>query len=135
MNQAQEMYTEVILDYYNNPKNFGKLDNPDIKFKDVNPSCGDEIEIETKIKNGKIEEIKFNGKGCAISLATAELLLEKLKGKTINEAKEITKEDVLELLKITLSPLRLKCALLSLKVFKYGLYNYMGQKIGEEKYE
>ena len=137
MNTSQEMYTEIILDYYNNPKNFGKLNNADIKFKDVNPSCGDEIEIEAKVKNKKIENIKFNGKGCAISLASAELLTENLKGKTLEEARELTKKEILNSLGINLSPLRLKCALLCLKVFKYGLYAYIGQSnnVGEKEYE
>lgn len=136
MNLSKEMYTELILDHYNNPKNFGSLENPDIKFKDTNPSCGDIVEIHAKIKDNKIQDIKFNGKGCAISLASAELLTEHLMGKTINEAKEIKKYEVLKILGIDLSPIRLKCALLSLKVFKYGMYMHLGKNLDDgEEYE
>jgi nitrogen fixation NifU-like protein len=113
----------------------GNVKNPEIKFKDSNPSCGDEIEIEAKIENGIIKEIKFNGKGCAISLASAELLTQHLKGKKIEEIKNISREEALDLIKINLSPLRIKCVLLSLKVFKYGLYNYMEQSLNGEEYE
>ncbi len=135
MNLTEEMYTEMILDHYRNPKNFGNLTNSDIKFKDTNPSCGDEIEITAKVENNKIKEIKFNGKGCAISIASAELVTEYLKNKNIKDLQNFTKKEALELLGINLSPLRIKCALLSLKVFKYGLYNYIGGNKSEEEYE
>jgi len=128
----KEMYTEIILDYYNNPKNFGTLDKPDIKFKDVNPACGDIVEITAKVNKNRIEDIKFKGNGCAISLASAEILAEHLKGKNIEDIKKLNKEDVLNILNVDLSPLRLKCALLPLKVFKLGLYNYLGKTLEEE---
>jgi|SRR3989338_1502471 len=134
MKMSEEMYTEIILDYYKNPKNFGNLDNPEIKFKDLNPSCGDVVEIQVKLEKNKVHDVKFNGKGCAISLASAELLTEHLKGKNIDEIKNLNKEEILELLGINLSEIRLKCALLPLKVFKVGLYNYLGEKDEGQNY-
>jgi nitrogen fixation NifU-like protein len=134
MNLSKEMYTELILDHYNNPKNFGSLENPDIKFKDTNPSCGDIIEIHAKIKDNKIHNIKFTGKGCAISQATAEILTGHIKGKTLNEVSNLTKAEVLSLIGISLSPIRLKCALLSLKVLKCGVCLYLGENLDNEEY-
>ena len=136
MSLSKEMYTDMILEYYNNPNNKGSLENPDFKFKDVNPSCGDIIEIQGKIINNNLKEIKFNGNGCAISQASAELLTEFVKNKDIKEISKLNKENVLELLGIDLSPVRLKCALLSLKVLKYGLYSHLGKELESgEQYE
>ena len=124
---ATEIYQEFILDYWKNPKNFGKIENPTISFKDVNPSCGDVVQIDANIENGKIKDIKFFGSGCAISQAAASMLTEHLKGKNINEVKNLNKENILEMLDIELSAMRIKCALLCLKVFKCGLYLYLGE--------
>ena len=132
---SNEMYTEIILNLYNNPKNKGSIKNPDFKFKDTNPSCGDIIEIQCKIKDKKIIEIKFNGSGCAISQASTELLAEYLKNKQMDKIKNIDKIKLLELLEINISPMRLKCALLPLKVFKYGLYSYLGKTLENENFE
>ena len=129
---TSEMYTEMIIDYSQNPKNFGKIENAVILFKDVNPSCGDVIEISASLEKETIKDIKFSGSGCAISMAAAELLTENLKGKKIEEGKILNKEDIFKMLGIELSPLRIKCALLCLKTFKCGLYNYMGEKLNDE---
>ncbi len=121
MTEASEMYQENILDYYKNPRNYGRIENPDIKARDNNPLCGDEIEMEIKLSENKVKEAKFNGHGCAISQASASMLTEMLVGKTLEELKNIKKEDIVKLLGIEISPVRLKCALLSLGVLRLGL--------------
>ena len=115
------IYQENILDHYKNPRNFGKIKNASVHHHEYNPLCGDEIELFLVIKDKKVVDVKFNGKGCAISQASASLLSEEIKGKSIDELKKMTKENILELLGITLSPLRLKCALLSLDTLKNSI--------------
>ena len=129
---SEEMYQEIILDSWRNPKNFGKIKNPDISFKDSNPSCGDIIQIDIKLNKNKIEEIKFNGSGCIISQAMASMLTDYVKNKNLNDIKKINKEEILKMLGINLSGMRIKCALLSLKVLKYGVYNYLGNNMEED---
>jgi nitrogen fixation NifU-like protein len=118
-----DIYQEFILEVYKHPMNSGKLDKPDYHALSHNPLCGDKIELFLKIKNGKIEEVKHAGSGCAISQVSASLLTETLKGKTIDEAKAIDKAAVLKLLQVDLSknPSRIKCALLSLEVLQKAL--------------
>ena len=118
-----DFYREIIIDRYQNPHFQGELDPHDITFEDSNPLCGDELRIDVRI-NGeeKIVDARFSGRGCAISLASADLLLEYVQGKSIAEVKSLSKDDVLDLLGIELGPVRLKCALLSLKVLKAGAY-------------
>jgi nitrogen fixation NifU-like protein len=123
------MYAELILDHYRHPRNYGTLDPSDIKARDTNPLCGDEIEITAKISGQKISEIMFNGKGCAISQASASMLTELMTGKNLGSVKDIRRDDILKMLGIQLSPSRLKCAMLSLKVLKLGTYSYLGKKI------
>ena len=115
-------YLEYLMDYYQNPRNHGTIDNPTISYEEGNPSCGDVIRIDLIVKNGKIEVIKFSGKGCVISQASASILTEMIKGKTVEEVKKIGKEQMLEAIGISISPMRLKCASLSLKVLKAGVY-------------
>ncbi|MDA4119437.1 MAG: SUF system NifU family Fe-S cluster assembly protein [Thaumarchaeota archaeon] len=123
-----DIYRELILDYYRNPRNFGKLEKFDIDSRDTNPLCGDEIEMQIRVGDGQnIEEIKFTGKGCAISLASASLLTELAKGKKLEWVKEVVKEDVFKMLgDPDLGPSRVKCALLGMKVLKTGVYGYLG---------
>ena len=125
---SADIYREVILDYYRNPRNFGKLEKFDIDARDTNPLCGDEIEIQIRIGEGtKIEEIKFVGKGCAISQASASMLTELAKGKQLDWVKQVTKEDIFNMLgNPDLGPSRVKCALLGMKVLKTGVYGYLG---------
>ena len=130
----QEIYQETILDHYRNPRNFGSVKNANVSFKDSNPSCGDSIEITLLVKEGKIEDVKFSGKGCAISQASASMLTEFLKGKKVVEVKNLKKENILEMLGIPLSGIRLKCALLSLKVIKMASYKYLGEKVNEDDF-
>jgi len=119
----EDLYREIIIDRYKNPAYKGHLDPHDIAFKDDNPLCGDHIEVTLRVDgDSRVIEAAFDGKGCAISLASADLLMESIIGKPLDEVKKLTKQDVLDLLGIELGPVRLKCALLSLKVLKAGVY-------------
>jgi nitrogen fixation protein NifU and related proteins len=127
---SADIYREIILDYYRNPRNYGKIENPDIAQKDSNPLCGDELEMHLNIKDNKVADVKFTGKGCAISQASASMLTELIIGKDFEYVKKLTKEDILDNLGLhDLGPARIKCALLSLKVLKYGLYSYLSEKL------
>ena len=117
-----DFYRENILDHYKYPRYKGHLENPDIKFRDVNPTCGDDITFELKIEDDKVTDVAFNGHGCAISMASASMLAEELMGKSLDEVKAMNKDFVLELLGIPIGPVRLKCALLPLKVVKAGVW-------------
>jgi nitrogen fixation protein NifU and related proteins len=119
----EDLYREVIIEHYKNPGYRGKLDPHDISFEDENPLCGDQIRIDLRVgEDGKVTEAAFSGHGCAISQASADLMLESVVGKTVEEVKAMTKQDILDLLGIELGPVRLKCALLPLKVLKAGAY-------------
>jgi nitrogen fixation NifU-like protein len=118
-----DLYREVIIEHYKNPGYRGKLDPHDISFADNNPLCGDHIQIDLRVDTaGVVTDARFDGHGCAISQASADLLIESIIGKPLEEVKKLKKDDVLELLGIELGPVRLKCALLSLKVLKAGVY-------------
>jgi len=119
---ADQMYREYILDHYKNPRNFGRLEGADISHEENNPLCGDVVGMDIKTRDGVIDDVRFHGRGCAISQASASLLTERLKGMSLEDAREIGKQDVLEELGIEISPARLKCALLALKVLKVGAY-------------
>lgn len=118
-----DLYRELIIDRYKNPHYRGSLEPYDISFEDDNPLCGDHIRMDLRIDgNNQVSEVAFDGHGCAISQASADLLAESILGKTVDEVKQLNKQDVLDLLGIELGPVRLKCALLSLKVLKAGVY-------------
>jgi nitrogen fixation NifU-like protein len=118
-----DLYREVIIEHYKNPSYRGKLDPNDISFADNNPLCGDHIQIDLRVdQSGLVSDARFDGHGCAISQASADLLMESIIGKPLEDVKKLNKESVLELLGIDLGPVRLKCALLSLKVLKAGVY-------------
>ena len=127
-----DLYRQNILEHYQNPRNFGTLERPDISAEDSNPLCGDEIRIDLLVKDGVIEDVRFSGKGCSISRAAASMLTEEIRGKTLDEVKRIGKDDVLEMLGIELGPVRLKCALLALKTLKVGVYGVRGWPGDEE---
>lgn len=123
-----DLYRQVILDRYKHPQFRGELNPHDISYEDENPLCGDHLRIDLRVDDQQIvREAAFSGHGCAISQASADMLLESVVGKTLAEVKELTKDDVLDLLGIELGPVRLKCALLSLKVLKAGAYGLAGE--------
>jgi nitrogen fixation NifU-like protein len=120
----EDFYRENILDHYRNPRNKGQLEDPTHTHEEDNPLCGDVIRIDLHVNDQNvIDEVRFDGQGCAISQASASMLTEMIEGKTLEEAKELSKEDILEALGIEIGPVRLKCALLSLKVLKAGVYD------------
>ncbi|TMI49558.1 SUF system NifU family Fe-S cluster assembly protein [Candidatus Bathyarchaeota archaeon] len=128
------VYSEIILDYYRHPRNKGTLEHAQISAKDSNPLCGDIIEMQLELdKNNSVRDVRFNGQGCAISQASASMLTELVKGKTIDDVRKISKEEILSLIGGQLSAVRLKCALLSLKVLKTGVYNYLGSAISSKE--
>jgi len=119
-----DLYREVILDHYKNPSHKGKLEQHNHDFEDENPLCGDFIHMDLQVdKEGIIQNAAFSGHGCAISQASADILLDFVIGKSINEIKHLDKQALLDLLGIELGPVRLKCALLPLKVVKAALYD------------
>ncbi|MBN1120377.1 MAG: SUF system NifU family Fe-S cluster assembly protein [Anaerolineae bacterium] len=118
-----DLYREIILDHYQNPRKKGKLEPADIDYAEDNPVCGDHIHLTLQIdENDVVKAVGWEGEGCAISQASASMLYETLVSKSLDEIRTIGKDDVLEMLGIPLSPVRLKCALLSLKVLKAGAY-------------
>jgi nitrogen fixation protein NifU and related proteins len=118
-----DLYREVIIEHYKNPGYRGRLEPHDIQFADNNPLCGDHIEITLRTdEQGNVADARFDGHGCAISQASADLLMESIVGKPIEDVKKLNKQDILDMLGIDLGPVRLKCALLSLKVLKAGVY-------------
>jgi nitrogen fixation NifU-like protein len=125
-----DIYHEMIIDYSRNPINYGKIEDHDVTFHDSNPLCGDSIDIDMKIDDNKVSDIKFHGRGCAICMACSSVLTEIAKGKSIDEVRNISKTDVLSELGLeNLQAVRIKCALLSLKVLKFALYSYLGKHL------
>ena len=120
----EDIYREQILEHSKRPHNSGTLPNPTVSHEEHNPLCGDRVRIDLLIEDGVIADVRFAGKGCAISQASASLLTDEIKGKSVEEAKAFSKDDLLDLIGIPLAknPVRLKCALLSLKTLKAGLY-------------
>ncbi len=116
------LYREAIIDHYRHPRRKGHLDDADIHYHDTNPFCGDDITIELKVEDGKVVDAAFTGNGCAISMATASMIMEEIIGMNIEDLKDWDKETILEMLGIEIGPVRLKCALLPLKALKAGLW-------------
>jgi nitrogen fixation NifU-like protein len=117
------IYREQIIDLYESPLNYGELDHPNFSYEEDNPLCGDVVRIDVILdENERVAEVAWSGEGCAISQASASLLTEEIKGKTLDEVKAFSKEELLELVGVPLSMMRVKCALLSLKVLKAGAY-------------
>lgn len=114
-----DLYREEILEHYKRPHNWGELDDPDLVFEDMNPLCGDELRVMLRVgPDRRIEDVRFNGHGCAISQASASMLSDELKGMSIDDLLKLDRDFVLGLLGIEISATRMKCALLSLKVAK-----------------
>ena len=121
-----DLYREQILDHFRNPRNHGTLDPADATFEDSNPLCGDRIRMDIRLDGNRIADIRFSGRGCAISQAAASMLTELALGQTIEEVRALTKDDVLDEIGIPISPARIKCALLPLKVLKATAYGFQG---------
>jgi len=114
-------YREYILDHYRNPRNYGTLEQPTAHAEDSNPLCGDQLGIDLLVEGDQVKEVRFKGRGCAISQASASMLSEMIEGKTVEEVVQLGKQDVLEALGISISPARTKCAFLSLRVLHRSL--------------
>jgi nitrogen fixation NifU-like protein len=126
---VDDLYRQQIIDRYKHPLKRGVLDPHDISYEDENPLCGDRLRIDLRVSpEGRITQAAFSGDGCAISQASADLLTEYIEGKPLDEVRSLSKENILDLLGIELSPIRLKCALLSLKVLKAGAYGIKDAK-------
>lgn len=125
-----DMYRTIILEHSKHPHNKGTLQAPDVRYKEKNPLCGDEIQIDCVIDaSGKIKEIMFDGHGCAISQATASLLTDNVKGLSIDEIIALKKQDVLDMLGIELAFMRIKCAMLSLHILQKGILQFKAKKM------
>lgn len=120
------IYEEDILDHYENPSNYGTLENPDISYEEDNPLCGDKIHMDLTVKDGIVVDVGWQGYGCTISQAAASMLTERIKGQRLDDIKKLSKDDQLDMLGIPLGPVRLKCGLLALKVLKAGAYGLKG---------
>ena len=118
---SNTMYREHILELYKNPQNFGELKKSTHKHTEFNSLCGDELTIQLVIEDDKIKDVKFNGSGCVISLVSASLLTNRIKGMEIRDVKSLNRKDIIGLLKIKISPARMKCALLSLEAVRNAL--------------
>lgn len=128
-----DLYREHILDHYQNPRHHGEIEDPDISQEEYNPLCGDRLVLQLKIEDDHVADVKFHGEGCAISQASASMLTELVEGKSVDELKALTKEDILDMLGIPIGPVRLKCALLSLKALKAGVYGIPNWDFEEEE--
>ena len=123
-----DLYREYLLDHYKNPHNKGELKNADIKMHDINISCGDEVEMYAKVKDGKIEHIKFDGQGCVICMASASILTDELRGAKLTDVSKMGTDDIIKLIGLNLSPTRIKCAMLPLVTIKKGIIDYESKK-------
>jgi len=133
---SEDIYREIILDHYRNPRNKGRISDADVSFHDSNPLCGDEIDIHLRVEDNIVKDIKFEGRGCAISQASASMLTEMVMNKPLTSVKELGKDDVLENIGlVNLGPARIKCALLSLKVLKMSMVEYYASKDPESAQE
>jgi nitrogen fixation protein NifU and related proteins len=126
---SEDIYREIILDHYRNPRNKGKLADADVSIHDSNPLCGDEIDIHLRVDKDMIKDIKFEGRGCAISQASASMLTELVMDKPLSVVKDLAKNEILENIGlVNLGPARIKCALLSLKVLKLSMVKYYADR-------
>ena len=126
-----DMYRDLILEHHRYPHNFGTLDPHDVSQEEHNPLCGDRIRLDLRIVDNKITEVAFSGKGCAVSQAAASMLTDELIGMDLDQVRQYGKAELLDLIGLPLdkNPVRLKCALLSLKALKVGVYRDLGQNI------
>jgi len=127
-----DFYRDYILDHYRSPRNFGDLEHPDVQAEDLNPLCGDQIRMQLKLDDGTISDVRFSGKGCAISQASASMLTERIKGMKLSDVAKLPKDVVLENVGIGISPTRMKCAMLGLRVLKSAAIGRLAEWPDEE---
>jgi nitrogen fixation protein NifU and related proteins len=134
VNEFDQLYREVILDHYKNPRGHGEMDNADAHAEGQNPLCGDEVTIFVAFgeDGDTIDEVKFSGRGCAISQAATSMLTELVRGRSANEVATLPRDALLDEIGIPLSPIRLKCALLGLSTLKLALHKAKGTPLPEE---
>ncbi|AWB27353.1 Fe-S cluster assembly sulfur transfer protein SufU [Halococcoides cellulosivorans] len=127
---GSDMYRQQILDHYKNPRNYGELDDPTFTHEGENPMCGDNITIDVALDESEstIERVAFHGDGCAISQASASMLTDRLEGMAIEELEAMDRDDVIDMLGVDISPMRVKCAVLAEKVAQDGYEIYAGEK-------
>jgi len=134
MNEFDQMYREVILDHYKSPRGHGLLEEPDAQAEGQNPLCGDEVSIYVAFgeDGDTIDEVKFSGRGCAISQAATSMLMEMVKGRSATKVATLPRDELLDEIGIPLTPVRLKCALLGLSTLKLALHKAKGTPLPEE---
>ena len=134
MSEFDQLYREVILDHYKNPRGHGVIEDADVSAEGQNPLCGDEVSIYVSFEpdDDTIDEVKFSGRGCAISQAATSMLMELVKGRSATEVASLTKDELLDEVGIPLTPIRLKCALLGLGVLKVALHRAKGTPLPQE---
>jgi nitrogen fixation NifU-like protein len=132
MSELDSLYREVILDHYKNPRGHGVISEPDAQAEGLNPLCGDEVSIAVEFEGDTIADVKFQGRGCAISQAATSMLMDMVKGRTAQEVASMSRDELLEEVGIPLTPVRLKCALLGLGVLKVALHKGKGTPLPEE---
>jgi nitrogen fixation NifU-like protein len=132
MSEFDQLYREVILDHYKNPRGHGVIEGADAAAEGQNPLCGDEVSIFVSFDGDTIEDVKFRGRGCAISQAATSMLMEMIKGRSAQEVADMSRDELLDEVGIPLTPVRLKCALLGLGVLKVALHRAKGTPLPEE---
>ena len=132
MSELDSLYREVILDHYKNPRGHGVIDGADAEAEGQNPLCGDEVSIAVAFDGDTIADVKFQGRGCAISQAATSMLMDMVKGRTAQEVASMSRDELLDEVGIPLTPVRLKCALLGLGVLKLALHKGRGTPLPEE---
>src|ERR687891_1862183 len=132
MSELDSLYREVILDHYKNPRGHGVISDPDAEAEGQNPLCGDEVSIAVEFEGDTIADVRFQGRGCAISQAATSMLMDMVKGRTAQEVATMSRDELLEEVGIPLTPVRLKCALLGLGVLKVALHKGKGTPLPAE---
>jgi nitrogen fixation NifU-like protein len=129
----ESLYREVILDHYKNPRGHGVIEDPDAEAEGQNPLCGDEVSIYVAFGDDgeTIDEVKFSGRGCAISQAATSMLMEMTKGRTADQVASLDKDELLAEIGVPLTPVRLKCAMLGLTTLKVALHKAKGTPLPE----
>jgi nitrogen fixation protein NifU and related proteins len=132
MSELDSLYREVILDHYKNPRGHGVIDGADAEAEGQNPLCGDEVSIAVAFEGDTIADVKFQGRGCAISQAATSMLMDMVKGRSAQEVASMSRDELLDEVGIPLTPVRLKCALLGLGVLKLALHKGRGTPLPQE---